>query len=87
MKVGIDSYSYRFFGEWYDGLQEDPGTRITAVDFLDRAAALGAAGVSLEARFLASDDASIDALRAALDARRLRAQVQAAQAAHRAISA
>mgnify|MGYP003602405915 CR=1 FL=1 len=49
MKIGIDSYSYhRFFGEWYAGLQEDPGTRMTVLDFLDRAVDLGAEGVSLE---------------------------------------
>jgi sugar phosphate isomerase/epimerase len=72
VKLGIDSYSYhRYFGEWYDGLQQDPGSRMGIVDFLDRAVALGVAGVSLEACFLPSDDAAIDDLRAALDARRL----------------
>lgn len=72
MKLGIDSYSYhRYFGEWYDGLQQDPGTRIGVDEFLDRAIALGVAGVSLEACFLPTDDAAIDALRDALDARGL----------------
>jgi sugar phosphate isomerase/epimerase len=74
MKVGIDSYSYhRYFGECYAELQDDPGTRITVADFLDRAAALGVDGVSLEACFLPDDDRSIDELRAALDARGLEA--------------
>jgi sugar phosphate isomerase/epimerase len=72
MKLGIDSYSYhRYFGECYDGLQQDPGTRMSVEDFLDRAVALGVQGVSLESCFLRSDDASIGALRDALDARRL----------------
>jgi sugar phosphate isomerase/epimerase len=72
MKLGIDSYSYhRYFGECYDGLQQDPGTRMTVVDFLDRAVELGVAGVSLESCFLPHDDASIEALRDALDARGL----------------
>ena len=72
MKLAIDSYSYhRFFGEWYDGLQQDPGRRMTVTQFLDRAIELGVAGVSLESCFLPHDDASIDALREALDARGL----------------
>ncbi|MET0345262.1 MAG: sugar phosphate isomerase/epimerase family protein [Casimicrobiaceae bacterium] len=72
MKLGIDSYTYhRFFGEWYAGLQDDPGARMTVFDFLDRAKAHGVAGVSLESCFLPDDDASIDNLREGLDARGL----------------
>lgn len=72
MKIGIDSYSYhRFFGEWYAGLQEDPGTRMTVLDFLDRAVDLGAEGVSLESCFLPTDDASVEALGIELAARAL----------------
>lgn len=72
MKIGIDSYSYhRYFGEWYAGLQEDSGTRWTVMDFLDRAVALGVDGVSLECCFLPTDERSTEALRAALDERRL----------------
>jgi sugar phosphate isomerase/epimerase len=72
MKIGIDSYSYhRYFGEWYDGLQTDPGSRMTVIDVLDRAIELGVAGVSLESCFLPHDPVSIDALRDALDARGL----------------
>jgi len=72
MKLGIDSYTYhRYFGEWYAGLQDDPGQRMTVFDFLDRAKAHGVAGVSLESCFLPDDDASIDTLREGLDARGL----------------
>jgi sugar phosphate isomerase/epimerase len=72
MKMGIDSYTYhRFFGEWYAGLQEDPGRRMTVFDFLDRAKSHGVDGVSLESCFLPDDDASIEQLRAGLDARGL----------------
>lgn len=53
MKLAIDSYSYhRYFGEIYAGLEDDPGTRITMRDFVDRAKALGVAGVSIESCFL-----------------------------------
>lgn len=52
MRVGIDTYSYhRFFGEIREG-EEDPGTRWTTWDFLDRAAELGVDGVSLETCYL-----------------------------------
>ena len=69
MKIAIDSYSYhRFFGEWYQGLQDDPGERITVFDFLARAVRHGAAGVSLESCFLPADDAFVEELREALDA-------------------
>src|SRR3569833_120957 len=69
MKVAIDSYSYhRYFGEWYQGLQDDPGERISVFDFLARAVRHGVAGVSLESCFLPTDDAFVVRLRAALDA-------------------
>ncbi|MDE0376684.1 MAG: sugar phosphate isomerase/epimerase [bacterium] len=56
MRVGIDTYSYhRFFGEIREG-EEDPGTRWTTWDFLDRAAELRVAGVSLETCYLDLDD-------------------------------
>lgn len=56
MRVGIDTYSYhRFFGEIREG-EEDPGTRWTTWDFLDRAAELGVDGVSLETCYLDLDD-------------------------------
>jgi sugar phosphate isomerase/epimerase len=53
MKLGIDSYCYhRFFGDWYPDLQTDPGSRMTVWDFLDRARAYGAQGVSLESCYM-----------------------------------
>ena len=56
MRVGIDTYSYhRFFGEIREG-EEDPGTRWTTWDFLDRAAELEVDGVSLETCYLELDD-------------------------------
>ena len=56
MRVGIDTYSYhRFFGEIREG-EEDPGTRWTTWDFLDRAGELGVDGVSLETCYLDLDD-------------------------------
>ena len=65
MKIGIDSYCYhRQFGDWYPELQRDPGSRMTVWDFLDRAHALGAEGVSLEACYLPEPtDAFLGALR------------------------
>ena len=52
MRVGIDTYSYhRFFGEIREG-EEDPGTRWTTWDFLDRAVELRVDGVSLETCYL-----------------------------------
>ena len=55
MRVGIDTYSYhRFFGEIREG-EEDPGTRWTTWDFLDRAVELGVDGVSLETCYLDLD--------------------------------
>ena len=57
MRVGIDTYSYhRFFGEIRDG-EEDPGTRWTTWDFLDRAAELEVDGVSLETCYMDLEDA------------------------------
>jgi len=56
MRVGIDTYSYhRFFGEIREG-EEDPGTRWTTWDFVDRAAELRVDGVSLETCYLDLDD-------------------------------
>ena len=52
MRVGIDTYSYhRFFGEIREG-EEDPGTRWTTWDILDRAVELRVDGVSLETCYL-----------------------------------
>ncbi|MDR3534176.1 MAG: sugar phosphate isomerase/epimerase [Rhodopila sp.] len=69
MKIGIDSYCYhRFFGEIYSGLETDPGTRMNVWDFLDRAASLKVAGVSLESCFFGDiDDGMVARLRARLD--------------------
>lgn len=68
MKPAIDSYSYhRWFGDWYAGLQEDPGGRITVWDFLARARDHRVAGVSLESCYCpAIDDAFAGRLRDAL---------------------
>ena len=53
MKLAIDSYSYhRYFGEIYAGIEQDPGIRMTMRGFLDRAHALGVAGVSVESCFI-----------------------------------
>lgn len=73
MQLAIDSYCYhRYFGEWYEGLQSDPGSRITVFDFLDRAQAFKVQGVSLESCFVPFDDAGvIDRLRQELDSRNL----------------
>jgi len=73
LKLAIDSYSYhRYFGEIYDGLERDPGTRISMLDFLDRATALGVAGVSLESCFVPNPStAEIAALRTELRQRQL----------------
>ena len=58
MKIGIDSYCFhRYFGEVYDN-QQDPGSRITYEDFLNRAVELGLGGVSLETCFFDSLDES-----------------------------
>jgi sugar phosphate isomerase/epimerase len=70
VKPGIDSYCYhRFFGEIYPGIESDPGTRITLDEFLQRAHALGVAGVSLESCFIPDGgDASLARWKARLDA-------------------
>jgi 3-oxoisoapionate decarboxylase len=53
MQLAIDSYCYhRYFGEWYEGLQTDPGSRITVFDFLERACHFDVQGVSLESCFV-----------------------------------
>lgn len=53
MKLAIDSYCYhRQFGDWYPGLQTDPGSRMTVWDFLRRAEAYGVQGVSLESCYM-----------------------------------
>ena len=58
MKIGIDSYSYhRYFGEVYPN-QAKPIRSMTYEDFLKRASALGADGVSLETCFFQSRDES-----------------------------
>ena len=69
MKIGIDSYCYhRHFGEIYPGLESDPGSRMTMPDFLDRAAALGVEGVSLESCFFSdTSEAFLDTIRSRLD--------------------
>lgn len=69
MKPAIDSYCYhRHFGEIYPGLETAPARGMTLDDFLERAAALGVAGVSLESCFVPSTDApSLHALRRRLD--------------------
>lgn len=70
MKVGIDSYSFhRYFGEVYEGLQTDPGTRWTMEgDFLDFAIVLGVDEVALESCFFnAMDDGLIAEIKARLD--------------------
>ncbi len=67
MKLAIDSYCYhRFFGEIYPGLEEDPGQRMSLLDFVNRAVAHGVQGVSLESFMLGDTDPA--ALRARLDA-------------------
>jgi sugar phosphate isomerase/epimerase len=69
MKLAIDSYCYhRYFGEVYEGLQTDPGRRMTVWDFLRHARRHGVDGVSLESCFLPSfDDHLLGRLRDTLD--------------------
>jgi len=63
MRIGIDSYCYhRYFGDWYEGLQRDPGRRIDVFDFLDIAQGHGVEGVSLEAVYIPEDDATLGRL-------------------------
>jgi len=73
MQLAIDSYCYhRFFGEWYDGLQTDPGRRMDVWGFLDCAQALQVQGVSLESCFVDFDAPGVlQRLRKELDARQL----------------
>ena len=60
MKIAIDSYCYhRYFGEWYEGLQTDPGSRITVFDFLERAQHFDVQGVSLESCFVPFDEPGV----------------------------
>ena len=70
MRIGIDSYCYhRYFGEVYPGQAPAPKP-ITLDGFLDRAAALGVDGVSLESCFFPEYSASyLGALKKALDER------------------
>jgi 3-oxoisoapionate decarboxylase len=69
MKLAIDSYCYhRYFGEWYEGLQTDPGSRLTVWDFLAKARAFQVQGVSLESCFVPFDEPGLIAkLRQNLD--------------------
>ena len=72
MKIGLDSYCFhRYFGEWYEGLQQDSKTRWTILNFLDHAKALQVKGVSLESCFLNEDPNSIAAIRTELENRNL----------------
>lgn len=73
MKLAIDSYCYhRFFGEWYDGIEQDPGRKITVWDFLDKAQGMGVAGVSLESCFIPFEEPGlVERLRQDLDRRGL----------------
>lgn len=73
MQIAIDSYCYhRYFGEWYEGLQQDVGERISVWDFLDKAQAFGVQGVSLESCFVPFDEPGVIArLRRELDERNL----------------
>ncbi|MCS7166764.1 MAG: sugar phosphate isomerase/epimerase family protein [Gemmatales bacterium] len=68
MKLALDSYCYhRYFGEYYEGLQEDIGERRTVWDVLARAKRLGCTGISLEACYLPADEPDFrEALREAL---------------------
>jgi len=70
MKIGIDSYCYhRYFGEVYPD-QQDPGTRWTLWDFVNRAGQLEVDGVSLESCFFPSlDERFLAEVKAALDER------------------
>lgn len=53
MKIAIDSYCYhRYFGEVYAGLETAPSSRMTMLDFVDKAKAFDVEGVSLESCFL-----------------------------------
>jgi sugar phosphate isomerase/epimerase len=59
MKIGIDSYCYhRYFGEVYEGVEEQPDYTMTLEDFIKRAIELKVDGVSLETCFIPSFDES-----------------------------
>lgn len=56
MRVGIDGFCYhRYFGQAYPGIETIPASPMTAVDFVDKAAALGADGLAIESFMLPSD--------------------------------
>jgi len=69
MKAAVDSYCWhRQFGDWYPEIQRDPGIRVSVWDVIARAAALGLAGISLEACYMPPLGKEMLArLRAALD--------------------
>ena len=49
MLVGIDGFCYhRYFGQAYPGLEQVPQESMTALDFVDKATALGADGLAIE---------------------------------------
>lgn len=68
MKLALDSYCYhRYFGEYYEGLQEELRERRTVWDVLKRAKRLGCVGISLEACYLPAEEPQFrQALREAL---------------------
>lgn len=75
MLVGIDSYSFhRYFGEIYDNLQTDPGTRWDMKDdFVPFAVSLGVDEVALETIFFpVFDDGYCAAIKDRLDRASLR---------------
>ncbi len=56
MKVGIDGFCYhRWFGQAYPGLEQVPTTPMTVLDFVDKAAELGADGLAVESFMLPTD--------------------------------
>jgi sugar phosphate isomerase/epimerase len=70
MKIGIDSYCFhRYFGEIYDGIQADPGTRWRMEgEFLDWALRQNVDEIALEACFFdALDDGLCAEIRGRLD--------------------
>ena len=53
MKPAVDSYCWhRQFGDWYPDIQRDPGIRVSVWDVIERAKALGLAGISLESCYM-----------------------------------
>lgn len=63
MKIGIDGFSYhRYFGQAYPGLEQVPAEAMTVVDFVDRAAGLGAEGLAVESFMLPGDPAEATAV-------------------------